>query len=304
MNLRQLEHVIALAEEGGFARAAQRVHLSQPALTRSIQSIEEELEVVLFDRTTREIRITRAGQAVVARARRVLFEARGLVRDVDLIRSGDIGSIGVGVGPYPAAVIIPSALKDLAYMHPKLRLNVCMDSYENLLGALRDEMLDFLVVEVRGTLPSSELDVIVLPRQRAGWFVREGHPLAGRPDVQTHELHDFPIVSVPLPAPIHEGLSKWLRFAPNRQLEFHLICNDVNVLETYARQTDSLLLLANHPAGREAMTGLVPVALCDRAPLWMQFGIVHLAGRTLSAAAQHAILAIRRSASVAHDLAD
>jgi hypothetical protein len=87
-------------------------------------------------------------------------------------------------------------------------------------------------------------------------------------------------------------------------LEFHLICNDVNVLETYARQTDSLLLLASHPAGREAMTGLVPVALCDRAPLWMQFGIVHLAGRTLSAAAQHAILAIRRSASVAHDLAD
>jgi DNA-binding transcriptional LysR family regulator len=298
MNLRQLEHVIAIAEEGGFARAAQRVHLSQPALTRSIQAIEEELGATLFDRSTRELRITPTGQTVVMRARRVLFEARSLVRDVDLLRNDDMGSVSFGVGPYPAALLIPAVLKDLAQSHPKLQLKVSMGNYEDLIGALRDETLDFLISEIRGTLPCSELDVIALPKQRAAWYVREEHPLAGKTDVRTRELHAYPIVSVPLPEAIHEGLSKWLRFAPNRKLKFHLVCNDVSVLEAFARQTDSLLLLASHCAGHSPTPGLVPVALSDRAPLWMQFGIVHLAGRTLAPAAQETIAAIQRAAGV------
>jgi Transcriptional regulator len=99
MNLRQLEHVVALAEEGSFARAAVRVHLSQPALSRSIQAIEEHLDMVLFDRSTREVRITPAGQTVVQRARKVLFEARCLLRDVDLLKSHDLGSVNFGSGP-------------------------------------------------------------------------------------------------------------------------------------------------------------------------------------------------------------
>jgi DNA-binding transcriptional LysR family regulator len=304
MNLRQLEHVIALAEEGAFARAARRVHLSQPALTRSIQSIEEELEVVLFDRTTREIHITPAGQIVVGRARSVLFEARSLVRDVNLLRNDGIGSVDFGAGPYPAALIVPAAVKAVACAHPNLRMNVSVDSYENLLSALRNEVLDFFVAEVRGTLPSSELDVIALPRQHAGWFVRDGHPLAGRTDVETRELHSYPIVSVPLPEPIREGLRKWLRFGPDRQMEFHLICNDVNVLTEYARQSDSLLLLASPSAGHLPIPGLLPVILLDRPPLWVQFGIVHLAGRTLAPAVKQAMLAVQRASGIAPVSAD
>jgi DNA-binding transcriptional LysR family regulator len=298
MNLRQLEHVIALAEEGAFARAAQRVHLSQPALTRSIQSIEEELTAVLFDRTTREIHITPAGQIVVERARRVLFEVRSLVREVDLLRNEGVGSVDFGAGPYPAALIIPAALKTVACTHPNLRMNLTVDSYENLLNGLRKEVLDFFVAEVRGTSPSSELDVIALPRQHAGWFVRVGHPLAGRTDVGTQELHSYPIVSVPLPEPIREGLRKWLRFRPDRQMEFHLICNDVNVLTEYARQSDSLLLLASPSTGHLPIAGLVPVVPYDRPPLWVQFGIVHLAGRTPAPAVQQAMLAVQRASGM------
>lgn len=303
MNLRQLEHVVALAEEGGFARAAQRIHLSQPALTRSIQSIEEELEVSLFDRTTREIRITPAGQAVVRRARKVLFEARCLVRDVDLLRNHDVGAVSFGAGPYSAALMVPSAIKELARIHPKLRLNVSVDSFGTLLGALRNEVLDFLVVEIRGTPPSSELNVIALPKQRASWFVREGHPLAHREDLETQQLHDYPIVSVPLPDSIREGLRKWLRFAPHHEIEFQLVCNDVSVLQEYARQTDALLLLTSYSLSLSPVAALVPVSISDRSPLWIQFGIVHLAGRTLSPAAEQAILAIQCAADAFADFA-
>jgi DNA-binding transcriptional LysR family regulator len=298
MNLRQLEHVVALAEEGSFARAAQRVHLSQPALSRSIQSIEEELDMALFDRTTREVQITPAGETVVRRAKKVLFEARCLVRDVDLLRDHSIGSVSFGAGPYPAAIVLPPALDTLAQRHPQLKIEARVDNWKNLLEALYSEALDFLIVDIRGAPTVSEVSVIPLPRHRAAWYVREGHPLARSTTLETQQLQAFPIVSVPLPDPMREALRKWLRYAPRHELEFHLVCNDVNVLQEYARKTDALLLLTTHALRNPSrMAGLVPLSLPSRSPLWLQFCIIHLAGRTLSPAAEQAIRAVQDSAA-------
>ncbi|MFM0698239.1 LysR family transcriptional regulator [Paraburkholderia sediminicola] len=299
MNLRQLEHIVALAEEGSFARAAQRVHLSQPALSRSIQAIEQFLGTALFDRTTREVRITPTGQTVVRRAKKVLFETRCLLRDVDLIKNHDIGSVNFGAGPYPASMLLPAALDDLAQNHPRLRVNVTVDNWKQLLTLLHEEALDFVMIDVRGIPTTSEIDFVSLPRQRAGWFVRKGHPLAGRNDVETQALHDYPILSVPLPDAMQQSLRKWLRYAPNQEMEFHLTCNDVNVLREYAKKTDALVLLTTNAMRHPADAGeLVPLSLPSRSSLTLQCGIAHLAGRTLSPAAQQCIVAIRRIAAV------
>jgi DNA-binding transcriptional LysR family regulator len=299
MNLRQLEHVVALAEEGSFARAAQRVHLSQPALSRSIQAIEEHLDMALFDRSTREVRITPAGQTVVQRARKVLFEARCLLRDVDLLKSHELGSVSFGSGPYPAAMLLPAALDELAQSHPSLRINATVDNWKNLLELLDAERLDFMIVDTRGVPTTSNLEVIALPRHRAAWFVREGHPLAQHDPVEIQQLSGYPIVSVPLPETMRESLRKWLRYPPKQEIEFQLTCNDVNVLREYARKTDALLLLTERASWEpELSAGLVRLSVPSRANLWLQFGIVHLAGRTLSPAAEQAIMAIRRVAAV------
>jgi len=100
INSRRLAHLVALAEEGSFARAAERVHLSQPALSRSIQALEDEFDIKLFDRAARGVVTTAAGRMLVERARRVLFEARCLFRDVELIRSDALGEVRIGMGPY------------------------------------------------------------------------------------------------------------------------------------------------------------------------------------------------------------
>jgi DNA-binding transcriptional LysR family regulator len=281
MNLRQLEHVVALAEEGSFARAAQRVHLSQPALSRSIQTIEEHLGMVLFDRTTREVLITAAGQTV------------------DLLKHHDIGSVSFGAGPYPAALLLPAALHALAHDHPKLRVNATIDNWQNLLGLLHAERLDFLIVDIRGVPSSSELEVISLPRHRVAWFARNGHPLTLHETNDVRQLAGYPIVSVPLPETMRESLRKWLRFPPQQEIEFHLICNDVHLLIEYARKTDALVLLTEH-AGQELdrTAGLTALSVPSRSPLWLQFAIVHLAGRTLSPASEQTIAAIRGAAAV------
>ncbi|WP_179404398.1 LysR family transcriptional regulator [Burkholderia guangdongensis] len=299
MNLRQLEHVIALAEEGSFARAAQRVHLSQPALSRSIQTIEDELGIALFDRTTRDVQITSAGEMVVRRAKKMLFEARCLVRDVDLMKHHDLGSVSFGAGPYPAAMLLPAILDELARSAPKMRVRADVVGWPSMLEELHRETLDFLVVDIRGIQPTSEINVIALPRHHAAWYVREGHPLARMVELDATDLHDYPIVSAPMPDAMREALRKWLRFPPNHEMDFHVVCNDVNVLQEYTRKTDALLLLTTHALWNPAsMAGLVPLSLPMRSPLWLQLSIVYLAGRTLSPAAEHAIRAVQRAAAV------
>ena len=120
MNLRRLSHVVALAEEQHFARAAARVHLTQPAFSRSIQAIEEELGLRLFDRETGEVRATPAGAFVIERARRLLFDARCLQRDVDLYRDSQIGDIAFGVGPVVAMELMPRVLSELRAAYPSV----------------------------------------------------------------------------------------------------------------------------------------------------------------------------------------
>ncbi|MDI7065621.1 LysR family transcriptional regulator, partial [Klebsiella pneumoniae] len=107
VNSRRLGHLIALAEEGSFARAAERVHLSQPALSRSIQALEEEVGMKLFDRAARGVAMTAAGRLLVERARRVLFETRCLFRDVELLKAHELGEVRIGLGPYAAVVLLP-----------------------------------------------------------------------------------------------------------------------------------------------------------------------------------------------------
>ena len=103
MNIRRLHHLVVLADEGSFRRAAEKVHLSQPAFSRSIQAAEAELGLKLFDRGPLEAKATPAGAFVVERARRLLQQTRNLERDVSLYREHAVGTFGFGCGPFAAA---------------------------------------------------------------------------------------------------------------------------------------------------------------------------------------------------------
>ena len=113
LNLKRLGHLVALADELHFARAAERVHLSQAAFSRSIQSIEQDLGMRLFDREAGPVKATPAGEFVIERARRLLFDARSLQRDAALYRDSQLGDTAFGAGPYPAATIMPTVLSTL-----------------------------------------------------------------------------------------------------------------------------------------------------------------------------------------------
>lgn len=306
MNLRQLEHLVALAEEGAFARAAERVHLSQPALTRSIQTLEEELGLQLFDRHPRGVTLTDGGALALQRAQRVLFEAQALGRDVALFKNHDLGDARFGMGHYPAAALMADVIADLSRAHPLLAITALTNNWTVLEAQLRAEEIDFFVVERRGVPQVPDLAAQVLAPHRCGWFARPQHPLfQGDKPLLYGALRQVQLASVPLPAHMHEEMRKALGFRPADALHFQVECNSFYPLRQLAQVSDTVIYSPLSAVAGEVQRGaLRRIEFADSRGFAMQFAIVHLAHRTVSPNAQRAMDAVvacdhRLSASLA-----
>ena len=165
MDLKHLAHLVALADERHFARAAERVHLSQPAFSRSIQALERALGQRLFDRDAGELRPTPAGVFLIERARRLLFDARCLQRDAELYAQSNFGDAALGAGPFPAATLMPRVLPELRRRYPNLRLRVEVGNWAQLLEQLRAERIEFFVADTRSLPQDATLEVQRLGQQ-------------------------------------------------------------------------------------------------------------------------------------------
>jgi LysR family hydrogen peroxide-inducible transcriptional activator len=122
LTFRQLEYLVALADTLGFRKAAQRANVSQPALSAQIQQIEALLGLQLFERSHRGVLLTPAGEAVVARARRLLREGDDLLAAARSWRDPFQGSWRLGLIPTVAPYLLPEILPGVARAHPDLRL--------------------------------------------------------------------------------------------------------------------------------------------------------------------------------------
>src|ERR1700760_57607 len=110
MDLRQLRYLVAVAEEQNFTRAAAREHIAQPALSQQIRRLEDEVGVVLIERTTRRMSLTDAGALLVARARRIMAEIDAANSELEAVKGIDVGHVRVGtihtMGPIDVSVVL------------------------------------------------------------------------------------------------------------------------------------------------------------------------------------------------------
>ncbi|WP_345814832.1 LysR family transcriptional regulator [Paraburkholderia sp. PREW-6R] len=304
INSRRLGHLIALAEEGSFARAAERVHLSQPALSRSIQALEKELETKLFDRAARGVAVTAAGRMLVERARRVLFETRCFFRDVELLKAHELGEVTIGLGPYAAVVLLPELLVEISNRFPKIKVSVELGDGEALLAKLRAEQIDFLVTDRRVAPVTPDVTLRRLPRHGGCWFARPGHPLLARGSVPLAALREFPLVSVTLPPFMKDALHRLLKIRSHEEIALQVECNDVNVLKEVVARTDAVLF-ATASAIRHDLEAarLAPIKLTNPQRLGLEFALFYLADRTHSPAASSALALAERVLNDANEAA-
>lgn len=285
MDLRKLQHATLLSETLHFARAAERAHLTQSALSRSIQSLENSIGLQLFDRSQGGVAMTVAGRQFVARAQGLLRSARDLAHDMRLLREAEIGELAVGCGPFPAATLMPAALAGLHASHPRLCITLLIDHTAALRTLLEAERIELFVADTRSTPLPDGLSVRSLAPQYGSFFCRAKHPVVRRRRLSLIDIAGERFASVHVPAHVRELLCRSLGLAQNTP--WALSCDNVHVLKDLARQSDVVLICTEQAMAGEIASGeFVQLKFADFRPWKVAAGIVSLKGRTPSPAAE------------------
>ncbi|MCX2545796.1 transcriptional regulator CynR [Pseudomonas sp. COW5] len=175
MLLRHLRYLLAVADHGGFTRAAEALHVSQPTLSQQIRQLEESLGVDLFDRTSRSVKPTDAGQAYIECARRVLVELEAGKRALHDVRDLSRGSLRLAMTPTFMAYLVGPLVRDFVARYPGIHLEIFELSMDDIEAGLADDSLDIAIAFT--PVRSPDIECIPAFVETLGVMVGREHPL-------------------------------------------------------------------------------------------------------------------------------
>jgi DNA-binding transcriptional LysR family regulator len=188
MELRHLRYFVIVAEEQNVTRAAQRLHVSQPALSRQVRDLEEELHVALFRRTARSVALTEAGKIFLIESRAVLLRVDKAVETVRTVAHHDRGQLRIGYAPSLTAQVLPRALRLFDAAGPGVRVALHDLTSEECVQRLADGKLDLALTVPRTGLAARDLRFEKLTRYPVVLAVGEGHRLMNKRSVTLAEI--------------------------------------------------------------------------------------------------------------------
>lgn len=211
MDLRILRYFLAVAEEGNITRTAERLHVSQPALSTQLAALEDELGHKLFERGARGIELTEKGIALKRRADDLVDLAERIEAE---IKSGDTdelsGTISIGAGETPAFRFVAHAAEELRRRNPKLQFSVSSGNGEDILAHLREGTFDLGVLVGPGRYDG--FDYLTLPYEHHwGLAVRKDSPLAAKKRISPKDAKGIPLICS-RQAMVKEFLAGWFGF--------------------------------------------------------------------------------------------
>ncbi|MBR5614077.1 MAG: LysR family transcriptional regulator [Clostridia bacterium] len=159
MNSRQLQYTVVLAEVCSFSQAAQKFKISQPAFSKQIIALENELRIKLFDRTTTPLSLTIAGEVFVEKAKKILFEEETLLKTMEQYKSGEFGKLVIGISPVRSLCIMPQIVSQIKDTFPNLNIVLKEHSLAELRNGLFEGSYDFAIIN----LPVDEKSFEVIP---------------------------------------------------------------------------------------------------------------------------------------------
>lgn len=293
MDLRILRYFLAVAEEGNITRAAERLHVSQPALSTQLASLEEELGQKLFERGARGIALTEKGIALKRRADDLIDLAGRIEAE---IKSGDTdelsGTISIGAGETPAFRFVAHAAEELRRRNPKLRFSVSSGNGEDIIAHLREGTFDLGVLVGPGRYDG--FDYLTLPYEhRWGLAVRKDLPLAAKKRISANDAMAIPLICS-RQAMVTEFLAGWLG-RPFGRLE---------VVATYNLIYNAAVLVESGLGAAICIDGMIPQEFAEHV-VFRPFSPalvsdVYLAWRknaALSPAANVLVAAVRRQSN-------
>lgn len=284
LDLRQLRHVLALDRYRNFARAAEAIGLTQPALSRSIQALEDSVGAKLFDRDRSGVEPTAVGARLVERARPLLTQARDVELDLELMIGVADGSIRIGAGPYPAEISVGQAVGRLVRRHPALALDLSVDDWPELTARVLSGELDVAVAETSLAQDDGRLTVEALPRHAGRFVCRPGHPLTGREGLTLEDVQRYPLVLTSVPPRLRDLLPPPESVRQSDDPD-GATATSIHVDSTFlARQivmgSDAVTMATTGQSAADVALGLLVVLPLEVSALHTGYGIIRLARRT------------------------
>ncbi len=195
MDVRHLKYFLALAEELNFSRAANRLHMSQPPLTRQIQQLEKELGTPLFLRTSKGVTLTQAGQSLMGDAEIILAQLRRAKEQTQKIGRGELGKIDIGVFGSAMLNIVPRLLLDYRNLFPGVHITIYNMSRQHQIEALREQRIH---IGFNRIIPAeADITVETVLNERLVVALYQEHPLASLSAIPIHDLVGQPIILYP-----------------------------------------------------------------------------------------------------------
>jgi DNA-binding transcriptional LysR family regulator len=298
IQLREMRQVAAIAKEGSFAKAARVLHISQPALSRSIREVERKTGFRLFDREREGTFLTDAGLAFMHQASDILALADQMERQLTSLKADNTSYVHVGGGVYATDMSVAEALASYARQHARARIRLSNDFPDILIRQLRQREFDLIVIDPVYADGEPDIKKIAMNTHQGYLVVRSGHPLLSQKNLTMQDVVHYPLTTMPMvpnriirmgkhlsgmDATEHKLIERW---APS------ITVNSITSMKTIVADSDNVMIVSlkmvRHELDRKELA-VVPLFVP-----WLKthFAVLHLAQRTLSPGAEAVMQAI------------
>jgi DNA-binding transcriptional LysR family regulator len=199
ISFRQLTHALALARHRNFRLAAAELHISQPALTRSIMALEDVLDARLFDRLSSGVELTAAGEIVLHRGHRVLQESEDMERALADLLGMVRGRLVISTGPYPGDTLVPDAVAALMQRAPDIHCHIREVDWTGVARHLLDRESDLGVADISEVEGDERFATELLITDPFYFVCRSRHPLASKSRVELADFGRYALVGNRMP---------------------------------------------------------------------------------------------------------
>jgi DNA-binding transcriptional LysR family regulator len=296
LKTRQLLLLIALDDYRNIHRAAEELHMTQPAASKQIKDLEEMLDVKLFERLPRGMEPTIYGETMIRHARMALTSLALAHDDIVTLKAGLTGQVEVGVIMTPAMALLPRAIARVKEQAPLLRIGVQLETSNVLLDKLQHGTLDFMIGRIVDNIGTTGLIYEELTEEPACAVVRPNHPLLDRRALTLQDIAPLPWILPPHGSILRYRFDMMFRRAglepPNNVVD----TTAVLIITALLQQTDSLHVMPVEVAQYYASLNVMRILPIELPCKMDAFGLIRQQDHLLSPGADMLLRAVRAAA--------
>ncbi len=296
MDIRQLTHFMGVATHGGFSKASRMMHISQPALTRSVQMLEDRLQVDLFERSYQGIELTENGHILFRYASLILNSLEAAQSELAAVKSGTFAEVHIGLANLFTNMLVDTAVTELVKENEHVTVDVRVGLYEDLAELLLEGALDLIVSTNAETENAQNVTFEPLCEISSVLVVGEQHPLAKKRNISMSQLKEQAWATLNQPHMevflasffAQEGLT-----APKRRVK----ATSLEMLRSLVRKQYFIAFLPSHWVAEDVKQGRLAILDVPGMPIRRTSGMVTRQTPVINPAVGMLMDQLRRAAS-------